>query len=62
MNKIKCVIVDDEELARQLLAEYLQDYDHIDIVAECASGRQAIEKIDALELLKLSKKTPSTTC
>ena len=49
MNKIKCVIVDDEELARQLLAEYLQDYDHIDIVAECASGRQAIEKIDALE-------------
>ncbi len=49
MNKIKCVIVDDEELARQLLTEYLQDYDHIDIVAECASGRQAIEKIDALE-------------
>ncbi len=49
MSKIKCVIVDDEELARQLLAEYLQDYDHIDIVAECASGRQAIEKIDTLE-------------
>ncbi|RLD25223.1 MAG: DNA-binding response regulator [Bacteroidetes bacterium] len=48
MMKIKCVIVDDEELARQLLAEYLGEYDNIEIVAECGSGRDAIRKIDEL--------------
>lgn len=47
--KIKCVIVDDEELARQLLAEYLADYENIEVVAECSSGRDAIHKIDELE-------------
>lgn len=49
MMKIKCVIVDDEELARQLLAEYLGEYDNIEIVADCGSGRDAIRKIDELE-------------
>jgi two-component system LytT family response regulator len=47
--KIKCVIVDDEDLARQLLAEYLADYENIEVVAECASGRDAIRKIDELK-------------
>ena len=46
MTKIRCVIVDDEELARQLLAEYLSEYDTIEIVAECSGGRDAIKKID----------------
>ena len=46
---IKCVIVDDEELARQLLVEYIGEYDNIEIVAECGSGREAIRKIDELE-------------
>lgn len=45
-NKIKCVIVDDEELARQLLVEYLDDHDNIEVVAECSGGRDAIKKID----------------
>ncbi len=49
MMKIKCVIVDDEELARQLLAEYLGEYDNIEIVADCGSGRDAIRKIDELK-------------
>lgn len=47
--KIKCVIVDDEELARQLLAEYLSEYENIEVVADCGSGRAAIRKIDELE-------------
>jgi two-component system LytT family response regulator len=47
-NKIKCVIVDDEDLARQLLVEYLDDYSNIEVVAECGGGRDAIEKIDML--------------
>jgi two-component system, LytTR family, response regulator len=49
MMKIKCAIVDDETLARQLLAEYIGEYNHIEIVAECSSGRDAIVKIDELE-------------
>lgn len=47
--KIKCIIVDDEELARQLLAEYLGEYDNIEIVADCGSGRDAIHKIDEFQ-------------
>ena len=47
--KIKCVIVDDEELARQLLAEYLGEYSNIEIVAECGTGREAIREIDELQ-------------
>jgi two-component system, LytTR family, response regulator len=46
MKKIKCAIVDDEELARQLLAEYIGEYHHLEVVAECGSGREAIRKID----------------
>ena len=49
MMKIKCITVDDEELARQLLAEYLEEYDNIEIVAACGSGREAILKIDELQ-------------
>jgi len=47
--KIKCVIVDDEDLALQLLAEYLEEYDNIEVVAQCSSGREAISKIDELK-------------
>jgi len=47
--KIKCILVDDEDLALQLLAEYLEEYDNIEIVAQCSSGRDAINKIDALK-------------
>ena len=47
--KIKCIIVDDEELALQLLAEYLEEYPNIDVVAQCSSGRDAISKIDELK-------------
>jgi two-component system LytT family response regulator len=45
---IKCVIVDDEQLARQLLVEFLSEYSDIEIVAECSSGKEAIVKIDEL--------------
>jgi len=47
--KIKCVIVDDEDLARQLLVEYLEEFTNIDVVAECNNGRDAINKIDELQ-------------
>ena len=46
---IKCVIVDDETLAQELLVEYLSDHVNIEVVAKCSSGRDAINKIDNLK-------------
>ena len=46
---IKCIIVDDEQLAKDLLLEYLADHEDVDVVAQCAKGSEAIEKINKLE-------------
>jgi two-component system LytT family response regulator len=62
MKKIKCIIVDDEALARELLFEYLSEYQEIDIVAQCSGGRQAIKDIDAMQadLVFLDVQMPGT--
>jgi two-component system LytT family response regulator len=44
-KRITAVIVDDEELARQVLREYLQNIADIEIVAECANGFEAVKAI-----------------
>ena len=46
---IKCLIIDDEKLARELLEEYLQDYEDIEIVGQCATGEEAVTSIDQLQ-------------
>ena len=43
MNKV--LIIDDEALARGLLAEYLEKYPDLEIVAECANGFEGIKAI-----------------
>jgi two-component system, LytTR family, response regulator len=40
---IRAIIVDDEELARQILREYLRSETEIEIVAECANGFDAVK-------------------
>lgn len=45
---IKCIIVDDEQLARDLLSEYLADHKEVEIVAQCAKGSEAIKQINEL--------------
>jgi two-component system LytT family response regulator len=40
---IRAVIVDDEELARQLLREYLNQAGGIEVIAECANGFEAVK-------------------
>lgn len=45
---IKSILVDDEELARDLLVEYLADHD-VEIVAQCSKGSDAIKQINELE-------------
>lgn len=44
-----CVIVDDEKLARTIIKEYLVEFPQIELIGECASGRQAVELINRLK-------------
>jgi len=41
-KKIRAVIVDDEDLARQLVREMLVPHPEVEIVAECANGFEAV--------------------
>jgi two-component system LytT family response regulator len=43
VDKIRAVIVDDEDLARQILREYLRGEEDVEIVAECANGFAAVK-------------------
>jgi two-component system LytT family response regulator len=43
MNKV--IIIDDEPLARSIVAEYLQDIKDVEIVAECNDGFEGIKAI-----------------
>lgn len=42
---MRVAIVDDEELARKLLREYLAAYDDVEIVGECANGFEAVKTV-----------------
>ena len=42
---MKVIIIDDEPLARSIVAEYLQPFSHIEIVAECGDGFQGVKAI-----------------
>jgi two-component system, LytTR family, response regulator len=44
-RKIRAVIVDDEELARQILREYLGHHPNIELIAECANGFEAVKTV-----------------
>ncbi len=44
---IRCVIVDDEPLARQLVREYLALDEEFEIAAECANGFEAVKAVSA---------------
>ena len=42
---IKVIIIDDEPLARSLVREYLENYNDIEIVAECGDGFDGVKAI-----------------
>jgi two-component system LytT family response regulator len=44
-QNLRAVIVDDEELARHLLREYLRQAGGIDVVADCANGFEAVKAV-----------------
>jgi two-component system LytT family response regulator len=46
---LRVLIVDDEELARQLLREYLASQPDVEIVSECRDGFEAVKAIQELK-------------
>jgi two-component system, LytTR family, response regulator len=48
-KRIRAVIVDDEDLARQVVNELLSSHSEIEIVAECANGFEAVKAVTELK-------------
>jgi two-component system LytT family response regulator len=59
-ERLRVVIVDDEELARRVLREYLAAHADLEIVAECANGFEAVKAVSehAPDLLLLDVQMP----
>ncbi|HRR26901.1 MAG TPA: response regulator [Acidobacteriota bacterium] len=49
MNRLRVLVVDDEELARQRLAGLLASYPHVEVVGEAADGEEALATIAKLQ-------------
>ncbi len=60
MNTLKCIIVDDEPLARQGLEKYIEQIDFLELKATCKNAMQAnaILKNQAIDLLFLDIEMP----
>ena len=44
--KLRCIIVDDEDLARGVVEMYLKDIDFIEVVASCSNAMEALSIIN----------------
>ena len=44
-NKIRSLIVDDEDLARQVIREMLKPHPEIEIIGECSNGFEAVRMV-----------------
>jgi len=44
-SKIRVMIVDDEDLARQVLREYLSAHAEVEVIAECSNGFDAVKAV-----------------
>ena len=62
-SPLRALIVDDEELARRLIREYLQGHADIEIAGECENGLDAVKQIGALapDLVFLDIQMPRLT-
>ncbi|MBN2482202.1 MAG: LytTR family transcriptional regulator DNA-binding domain-containing protein [Bacteroidales bacterium] len=49
MNKIKTIIIEDEELSRELIKNFLKDLEDIEIIKECENGFEGIKAINELD-------------
>lgn len=46
---MRSLVIDDEELARRRILNLLEEVQAIEVLGECANGKSAIEKINALK-------------
>ena len=60
MEGLRAIIVDDEQLARQLVVSILADMPEVQVVAECSTGREAVRAVSDLapDLMFLDIKMP----
>jgi two-component system LytT family response regulator len=49
MEPVKVLIIDDEELARQLIRNYLKDFPAVEIIGECENGFDGVKAIGDLK-------------
>jgi len=62
-KKLRTIVVDDEELARQVMRELLRAHDEIEVVAECRNGLEAVKAVaeHKPDLLFLDVQMPKLT-
>jgi two-component system, LytTR family, response regulator len=63
MEKIRTIIVEDEELARNLLRSYIKDLGEIELLCECENGFEGVKAINELkpDLVFLDIQMPKIT-
>ncbi|WP_339812182.1 LytTR family DNA-binding domain-containing protein [uncultured Imperialibacter sp.] len=63
MKKIRCLIVDDEPLALNLIESYVEKTPFLELAGKCSSAYEALEKIAAekIDLLFLDIQMPGLT-
>lgn len=49
METIRAIIIEDEELGRELIKNYLKDFSDLKIIAECENGFDGIKSIQELK-------------
>ncbi len=61
--KMKCLIVDDENIARKILSDYVSKVPELELVATCGSALQALNHIkqDQVDVLFLDIQMPDLT-
>ena len=61
--EIKCLVIDDEKLARDLLLEYIEEIPEINVIGQCSKGSEAVKMINELapDLIFLDVQMPSMT-
>ena len=48
MERIKAIIIEDEELGRELIKNYLKENEQVELIAECENGFEGIKAIQEL--------------
>jgi DNA-binding LytR/AlgR family response regulator len=63
MSKIRCLIVDDEELAVDIIAEYISRLDNLELAGTCSNAMEALQFINEqqVDLLFLDIQMPGLT-